>query len=64
MTTLKDTIKKMLEEIEGTGIEINFSEAGIQIHWNGVNQIDCTVENAARAIGHIKALEQLGMKSC
>lgn len=62
--TLKDIAQKMLDEVAGTGIQINFSTDGVQIHWNGVNQLDCDAGDAAKAIPLIKALEKLGMEDC
>jgi hypothetical protein len=45
-------------------LEINFGADGVQIHWNGVNQLACNAEDAAKVVPHIKALEKLGMKDC
>lgn len=64
MTTLKEAMQKVMDEAADTGMEINFSADGVRIYWNGVNELNCTAEDAAKAIPHIKALEKLGMKDC
>lgn len=64
MTTLKDAMQTVMDAVVNTGMEINFGADGVQIHWNGVNQLDCNAEDAAKVVPHIKALEKLGMKDC
>jgi len=65
MTTIAEACQKLLTEVSGTGMEINFSGEGvITVHWNGVNRFDGTPADAVKVINLVKQLEKLGMKDC
>lgn len=65
MSKLSDACNALHKAVEGTGIELNFStDQGVSIHWHGVIKLECTPEQAAKAIPLFKQLTALGASDC
>ena len=65
MCNFNEACKELLKAIEGQEIDLNFSsDRGVQIHWHGVIQLDCTPEQAAKAIPLLMELNALGARDC
>lgn len=65
-TPLPEAIKALSKAVEGTEIQVNFSEdLGTMIHWCGVIQLTCdNPVKAAEGIKLFKRLEALGAEDC
>jgi len=67
MTTAKqlaDAITVIYDYVNETGADVNIESGTIQIHWNGVNRVECGPTDAAKVLTLLKQLESLGMKDC
>jgi hypothetical protein len=61
---LTEAMAIVAKAVEDTEIAINFDKDGVEIHWYGVTQIDCTSAVAAKVVPSLRQLEAFGMKDC
>lgn len=65
MCNLNEACKELLKAVDSQEIDVNFSsDGGVQIHWHGVIQLDCTPAQAAKAIPLFRQLNALGARDC
>ena len=61
---LADAMDVIAQYVKDTGIDVNIDREKVQIHWNGVNQLDCWTADGAKALVLLKQLEKIGMRDC
>jgi hypothetical protein len=61
---LSDAIMLIAQHVQDTGMDVNIESGTVQVHWNGVNRLECSASEAGKALVLLKQLENMGMKDC